>query len=160
MSEVLNWDRQIASFLAQRRIAVAGVSRSSGEAANFIFRKLRDAGYDVFAVNPHAAEVEGVASHPDLESIRPPVEAVVIATPPEAATGLVRECAELGIRHVWMHRAFGAGSYSEEAAALARAHGIALVPGGCPMMFLEPVDVGHRCMRWFLRLTGALPRAA
>jgi hypothetical protein len=35
---------------------------------------------------------------------------------------------------------------------------LSIVPAGCPMMFCEPVDFGHKCMRWVLNLTGGLPK--
>lgn len=160
MTKNEDWSAEIQAFLEQRRIAVAGVSRTSTEAANAIFRKLRDTGHEVFPVNPNAERVEDARCYTEIAAIPGGVDAVVIATPPEAALESVRACVELGIRHVWMHRAFGQGSFSEDAVELARRAGISLIPGGCPMMFCEPVDVGHRCIRWFLRLTGGLPRAA
>lgn len=150
----------IADFLAQERIAVAGVSRQGSEAAILIYRKLRDTGHEVFAVNPRAEAVEGAPCFADLAAIPGGVDAVVIATPPAAAPELVRQCAELGIRRVWMHRSFGRGSVSDEAVQLAREHGIAVIPGACPMMYCQPVDLGHRCMRWMLKVSGGLPRAA
>ena len=153
-------DEAVREFLACKRVAVAGVSRSKDEAANFIYRKLRESGYNVCAVNPRAESVEGDLCYPSLAAIPRGVEAVVIATHPDVAASIVRECAELGIRHVWMHRSFGRGSVSQEAVELCREHGIRVIPGGCPMMFLSPVDVGHRCMRWLLRWTGGLPKAA
>jgi uncharacterized protein len=155
-----NWSEAIVEFLAQKRIAVAGVSRSPTEAANAIYRKLRDSGYQVFAVNPKAATLEGAACYPDLAAIPGGVDAVVVATPPQASLDVVRQCAELGIERVWLHRSFGSGSVSDEAVALGRERGIDVIPGGCPMMFCDPVDVGHKCMRWLLRLTGGLPKAA
>jgi hypothetical protein len=147
-------------FLAERRIAVAGVSRDPKQAANLIFRKLRDTGHDVVAVNPRATEVEGVACYDRLSAIPQPVGACVIATPPAAADALVEECAALGIRWVWMHRAFGAGSVSASAVEACRKHGIRVIAGACPMMFCEPVDTGHKCIRWFLRVTGKFPGTA
>jgi predicted CoA-binding protein len=81
----------------------------------------------------------------------------MVCVPPKAAASVVRECAELGIRHVWMHRSFGAGSVSPEALALAREHGIQAIPAGCPMMYVDP-DPGHRCMKWFLRWRGRIPK--
>jgi predicted CoA-binding protein len=152
-----NLMQAVKNFLDQKRIAVAGVSRKSGEAANLIFRKLGSAGYEVFAVNPKAQEVEGATSYPSLAAIPGGVAAVVIATPPGAAPEIVQECADLGVRHVWMHRSFGSGSVSDEAVELCREKGIAVIPGACPMMFCEPVDFGHRCMRWLLKVTGGLP---
>jgi predicted CoA-binding protein len=144
----------VDDFLGQRRIAVAGVSRRSEEAANLIYRKLRGAGYEVFPINPNAAEVEGDTCYPDLRSVPGALDGVVVVTHPSSADAVVRECAELGIRRVWMHRSFGQGSVSDSAVDFCREHGIEVIPGGCPMMFCEPVDIGHRCMRWFLKFTG------
>jgi len=160
MRQADNWNEAITNFLAQRRIAVAGVSRSRTEAANTIYRKLRDSGYQVFPVNPKAAALEGTVCYPDLAAIPGGVDAVVVATHPEASLGVVSQCAELGIKHVWLHRSFGSGSVSNEAVSLCRERGIEVITGGCPMMFCAPVDVGHKCIRWFLRLTGGLPKAA
>jgi hypothetical protein len=150
---------KIQDFLAQKRIAVAGVSRNpQSEAANFIYRKLRAAGYEVFPVNPHAERVEGDRCYPDLKSIPPPVQAVMIATRPEVAEQIVHECAEIGVTRVWMHRSFGTGSVSDAAAKFCQDHHIIVISGGCPMMFCQPVDFGHKCMRWILRLSGGLPK--
>lgn len=143
----------VSDFLAGRRIAVAGVSRDGDVPANIIFRKLRDAGYDVVPVNPHTDEVEGVVCYRELASIPEPVDGLVVATPPEAAVDLVRDCIRLGIPRVWMHRSFGTGSVSDEAVLLAQEAGLAVIPGSCPMMWVEPVDPAHTCLRWFLRVT-------
>lgn len=149
----------IQDFLAQKRIAIAGVSRHpQGEAANVVYRKLREAGYQVFPINPNAERVEGDRCYPNLKSISPPVDAVVIATRPEAAEQLVHECAEIGVSRVWMHRSFGPGSVSDAATQFCRDNQITVIPGGCPMMFCQPVDFGHKCMRWILNLTGGLPK--
>lgn len=149
-----------AKFLALKRIAVAGVSRSpkSEHAANLVYRRLRERGYEVFAVNPNADEVEGDVCYPDLKSIPEGVDAVVIGTTPEAAESVMQDCAELGIGHVWMHRSFGTGSVSEQAAALGREQGITVIAGGCPLMFQPCADVPHRMMKGMLRLTRGLPK--
>src|SRR3990170_2849582 len=148
----------VDDFLGQKRIAVVGVSRSSGQAANLIYRTLRKANYEVFAVNPNAAEVEGDAAYPDLKSIPGGVGAVLIATAPAAAESIARDCAEQGISRVWMHRSFGEGSVSDKALDFCRANGIAAIAGGCPLMFIPGADFGHRCMRWVLGVTGRLPK--
>ena len=152
--------KAVDDFLAQKRIAVAGVSRSADQAANLVYRGLRKAGYEVFAVNPNADEVEGDACYPDLKSIPGGVDAVVIATAPDAADAVAHACAEQGVTRVWMHRSFGKGSVSEDATDFCRANGIEAIAGGCPMMFLPGADFGHRCMRWLLGLTGGLPKEA
>ena len=161
MSKSATLETKVREFLAHERIAVAGVSSNDTNApANLIYRKLRDASYEVFAVNPRVASVEGDDCYPDLAAIPARVGAVVVATHPEVTPEVVSQCIDLGIRHVWMHRSFGAGSVADEAVTRCREHGIHVIPGGCPMMFLSPVDVGHRCMLWFLGLIGKLPRAA
>jgi predicted CoA-binding protein len=137
-----------SAFLANRRVAVTGVSRhAEGHGSNAIYRRLRERGYQVFAVNPNAREVEGDPSYADLKSIPNGVDAVVIATRPELAINTMRECAELGIKHVWMHRGPGAGSVSAPAAEFGRQHGITVIDGGCPLMFGPTADFGHKVMR-------------
>ena len=148
-----------AEFLAGRRIAVTGVSRNAEDhGANVVYKRMRERGYEVFAVNPNADEVEGDRCYHDLRSIPGGVEGVVIGTRPEIAEETMRECAELGIGHVWMHRGPGAGSVSASAADYGREHGIAVIDGGCPCMFGPTADPGHRAMRTVLTLTGNVPR--
>ena len=137
-----------ARFLAARRVAVTGVSRTpETHGSNNVYKRLRERGYEVFAVNPNADEVEGDRCYQDLKSIPDGVEAVVIGTRPEIAEATMRECAELGITQVWMHRGPGAGSVSEAATAYGRAQGITVIDGGCPLMFGPTADFGHKVMR-------------
>jgi uncharacterized protein len=147
-------------FLAHKCIAVVGVSRTQNKAANLIYRKLRTEGYKVFAVNPNATTVEGDISYPNLKAIPDKPEGVVIVTKPEITDQIVRECAELDIARVWMHNGMDSKvtSISAEAAAFCRKQGIAVIPGGCPMMYCSNADIGHRFMRWLQALTGSLPR--
>lgn len=146
-------------FLSEKRIAVTGVSRHpETHSSNTVYRRLRERGYDVFAVNPNADEVEGDRSYHDLRSIPGGVDAVVIGTRPAIAEETMRECAELGIKRVWMHRAFGQGSVSEEATRYGREHGVAVIDGGCPCMFEPTADPGHKVMRVLGTFTGKVPR--
>ncbi len=153
--------KAVADFLAQKRIAVAGVSRSSSTAAaNIVYRTLRDRDFDVFAVNPNADEAEGDTCYPDLRSIPGGVDAVLVATTPSVAVSVAEECADLGISRVWLHRSFGEGSVSDEATEYCRSQGITVIAGGCPSMFVERPDIAHRCMRLVLGITGGLPKEA
>jgi predicted CoA-binding protein len=140
-----------SAFLAKKRVAVTGVSRTAKtHGANSVYKRLRERGYEVFAVNPNADEVEGAHAYDDLKSIPGGVDAVVIGTAPHNADGTMRECADLGIKHVWMHRGPGEGSVSPTAAAFGRDHGITVIDGGCPCMFGPTADFGHKIMRVFL----------
>jgi len=149
--------KKVAGFLAGKRYAVAGVSRTPKQAANAIFRRLVASGFEVLPVNPNATEVEGVHCYPDIASIPGEIDGVVIATPPAAALSVVQQCAAKGVGHVWFHRSFGAGSVSKEALKECKTHGIAILEGGCPLMYCEPVDPGHKCIRMMLRLLGKVP---
>lgn len=147
----------VSDFLAGKRFAVTGVSRDPKQAANAVFRKLVKRGYEVFAVNPNAAEVEGAMALPDIRSLPDPIDGVVIASHPRTALDIVRQCAEKKIGRVWFHRSFGEGSVSEEAVAEGRKLGLTCIVGGCPLMYCAPVDGGHQCMRWILGFSGRVP---
>jgi hypothetical protein len=148
----------VAAFLEGRRIAVAGVSRQSTQVANAVYRKLRSAGFEVVPVNPNATQAEGVRCYPDVGSVPGRVDGVLIAAHPEVALSVVRQCAERGVKQVWFHRSIGQGSVSAEAVRECGARGIACIVGGCPLMYCEPVDGFHRCLRWWLGLRGRVPR--
>jgi len=148
----------VAAFLSGRRIGVAGVSREPAQAANAIFRKLKGAGYDVFPINPRAKEAEGVTCYRDVGDVPGRLDGVVIATAPSVSAAVVRRCHECGVPRVWLHRSFGDGSVSDQAVRDCAALGVDCIVGGCPMMFCEPVDFGHRCMRWWLQHQGRVPR--
>lgn len=146
-------------FLNHRRIAVTGVSRTPGNhGSNAVYKRLRERGYDVFPVNPNADTVEGDSAYHDLHSIPGSVEAVIIGTRPDRADETMRECAELGIKHVWMHRGPGGGSVSASATAYGRDHDITVIDGGCPCMFGPTADRGHQAMRVLFTLTGNVPK--
>jgi uncharacterized protein len=153
-------DTTVQDFLAQKRIAVAGVSRSNHHhpAGNLIHQRLKKTGHEVFPVNPHMQTFEGDRCYPDLRSIPGGVDGVVIITRPEVTEQIVHDCSAAGVSRVWMHQSMAKGSsVSPAAVEYCRQHDIAVIAGACPMMFGPGADVGHTCMRWFLKLTGGLP---
>jgi hypothetical protein len=160
----------VQDFLSQKRLAVAGITRTRDEAANLIYRKLRDTGHQVYALNPNTDIFDGAPCYPNLKSLPEPVDGVVIVTRPEVAEQIVQECVELSIPRVWMHCSLGTSpkigknlaakitSASAAAVRLCQENNITVIPGGCPMMFCEPVDFGHKCMRWTLGVMGHLSK--
>lgn len=149
-----------AEFLAQRRIAVTGVSRTpASHGANVVYKALRDKGYEVAAINPNATTVEGDPCYPDLASVPGGVDAVVIATGPDHADETMQQAVDAGITRVWMHRSVDKGSVSATATQLGRSHGVTVIDGGCPLMFGEASDPGHRFMCRLFTLTGRVPRS-
>ena len=153
-------DAKVDDFLAQKRIAVVGVSRnkSNHPVGNLVCRRLKSTGHDIFPVNPHMQSFEGDRCYPDLRSIPGGVDGVVIITRPETTERIVRDCSAAGVRRVWMHSSMAKGpSVSPAAVEYCRQHDISVIAGACPMMFGRGVDFGHTCMRFLMKLTGRQP---
>lgn len=158
--ESTNLEAKIADFLAQKRIAVAGVSNDSRHhvAATLVYRRLKKTGHDVFPVNPNLETFEGDRCYPDLKSIPDGVDGAVIVTRPELTEQIVRDCGDAGVRRVWMHESMMKGSSVSQAAVdYCRQRGISVIAGACPMMYGPHPDFGHTCMRWMMKITGRLP---
>lgn len=135
----------IEEFLAQRHIAVVGVSRDSHQFANSVYRRLQHDGRVLYPVNAAAggAPIEGGSSYTTLADVPDPVEGVLVFVPASSAADVVRDAIARGIPRVWLHRGAGRGSVSEEAVQLCRDRGVAVVDGACPLMFEQPVRGIH-----------------
>ena len=156
-------DTMVQDFLAQKKIAVVGVSDKRETGCNLAYRKFKEAGYAVSGVNPRLTTFEGDPCYPDLQSIPGKPDAVFILTNPQVTEQIVQQCVDLGIRHVWMHCLMGTKpglatsmtSVSQEAVRMCQENGITVIPGSCPNQFLKP-DFGHRLMRMMMRTLGFL----
>jgi predicted CoA-binding protein len=153
-------ETKVNDFLAQKRIAVAGVSRddSGHPSANLIYDRLKSTGHEVFPVNPNMQSFGGDHCYPDVQSIPGGVDGVVIITRPEVTERIARDCVAARVPRVWMHESMVKGSsVSDEAVQYCREHGISVIAGACPMMFGDGVDFGHRCMKWYMDFAGTMP---
>lgn len=148
----------IDGFLAQRRFAMIGVSRNPGDFSRTLFREFLQRGYDVIPVHPAGGEMDGRTCAASLALVAPPVEAVLLMTPPTVTEVLVRECVPAGVRRVWMYRAAGAGAVSQPALEFCAANGIEVVPGECPLMFLPGTPWFHRLHGFVRKISGTYPR--
>ena len=154
-------DDMVQNFLSQKGIAVVGVSDQRDTGCNLNYRKFKQNGYQVYAVNPRIRAFEGDPCYPDLNSIPEAPEAVFILASPKVTEEIVQQCVDLGIKHVWMHCMMGTRpglaqsmtSVSQDAVAMCREHGIQVIPGTCPNQFLKP-DFGHAMMRVMWRTFG------
>jgi predicted CoA-binding protein len=156
---VTTLNQAAATFLGHKRIAVTGVKpHAQGHGGNAVYKRLRERGYETFAVNPAEDEVEGDRCYHSLKDIPGGVDAVVIAGEADATEGTVRDCVDLGIGYVWMHRALGVDSVSASATGYGRENGVLVIDGGCPLMFGPTSDVGHKVIRALLTPTGRVPR--
>lgn len=144
---------RVQDFLSQKRIALSGLSRTNDSGAGSIYLKLREHGYEVFALHPEAEALHGDDCYPSLSAIPGGVDAVFIMNSPDISEQIVDEALALGIKQFWMHNnTFMPSSVSEAAVARCHAAGVNVIDVGCPMMFLEP-DFFHRGMCWVLRAT-------
>ena len=156
-------DNLVQGFLAQKKIAVVGVSDKRETGCNLAYTKFKENGYQVYAVNPRISTFDGASCYPDLKSIPEKVDAVFILTSPKVTGQIVQQCVDLGIKHVWMHcmmgtkpgLAAGMTSVSQDAVEMCKANGIAVIPGACPNQFLKP-DFVHAMMRGLWRMFGFL----
>ena len=147
-------------FLDCRRFAVTGVSREpANHGSNVVYKRLRERGYDVVAINPNAETVEGDRCYATLAEVPDEIDVVVIGTRPERAVDTMKECIDRGITKVWMHRAFGAGSVSVHDSIVSGGNGITVIDGGCPCMFAPTDDSAHRFLRHVCTWTGKVPRS-
>lgn len=153
----------VQEFLAQKVIAVVGVSDKRETGCNLNYRKFKESGHRVHAVNPRISTYDGAPCYPDLKSIPERPDAVFMLTGPRVTEQMVQQCVELGIKHVWMHCLMGtkpglsAGttSVSQSAVEMCRANGITVIPGSCPAQFIKP-DFGHDMMRKLWKMFGYL----
>ncbi len=151
----------VTSFLAGRRLAVVGASDERANFGRTVYRELKEHGYDVVPVHPTAASVAGDPCFAELAAVPGPLDGVVVMVGGPRALGVVRACADLEIPRVWLFKGLGGpGAVSDEAVSLCREHGIEVVAGACPLMFLEPVGWFHRAHRGARHLNGSLTRSA
>jgi uncharacterized protein len=150
----MNSKTKVDDFLAQNALAVAGVSRNVKKFGNFAYKKLKQKGYEVFAVNPEAESIEGEKCYPDLKSLPKTVGGVVIVTKPEKTMNVLQGMVDAGIKKAWMQQ----GAESDEAIRFCIKNGIDEVHGECIMMFAPPVQSFHKFHRWIWGLAGKLPK--
>jgi len=156
-------DNLVQDFLAQKVIAVVGVSDKRDTGANRNYKTFKGHGYQVYAVNPRISAFDGATCYPDLKSIPEKPDAVFMLTSPKVTEQVVKQCVDLGIKHVWMHcmmgtkpgLSAGSTSVSTSAVEMCNAYGISVIPGSCPAQFLE-ADFGHGLMRKLWKMFGFL----
>lgn len=150
----------INDFLAQRRIAVVGASRDPKQLSHVLWQDLRQRRYEAIPVNPSTDELDGQPCYPSVDAIDPPVDAVLVMTPSAASADVVDACARAGVRLVWLWGGIGGTSTSNAAVERAEAHGMRLVAGHCPYMFLAGSGGPHAVHGFLKRLTGGYPKSA
>ena len=150
----------IRDFLAQKRIAVIGISRDPKSFSAQLFEEFFRRGYDMVPVNPQGGQVSGKHCYARVQDIQPPVEAAILMTRPEVTEQVVRDCAEAGVWRIWMFRGTGNGAVNKKAIEFCREHGMKVIPGECPFMFFPDTELVHRVHGFFRKMSGQYPQRA
>lgn len=149
----------IRDFFDARRIALIGASRQKREYSRRLLSDLHQRGYEVFPVNPSADQIDGQRCYARVQDVPGPVERAIVVLPPDKSEQAVLDCAEAGIRDVWLHNHIAAGVQNTRAIYQAEQHGIRLITGFCPFMFLPKTAFFHRLHGWILKMMGAYPKS-
>jgi len=96
-----------AKILKQyRTVAIVGLSPDPNRPSHRVASYLALHGYEVIPVNPHAQEILGKTSYPDLSSMPEPIEILDIFRRSEEVMPVVDEAIRIGAKVVWMHKDF------------------------------------------------------
>ncbi|MDT8308524.1 MAG: CoA-binding protein [Bacteroidales bacterium] len=144
----------IESFLQQRHIAVAGVSRNEKKFGTIVYHHLKERGYNVYAINPFMKEVNGDPVYRTVEDLPDQITAVVAVTKPDQTLQITDALKQKGIDHLWLQR----GSFNDAVIARAEEYELNYIAGRCIMMFAEPVKSIHSFHRFFVKLFGNYPK--
>ncbi|MCC6442500.1 MAG: CoA-binding protein [Armatimonadetes bacterium] len=150
--------QRINDFLAGKRIAVVGVSRSEKEYSRLLFRELVKHGYEAYPVNPNAAEIDGMKCYLHLREIEPAPDRAVLLLPADSTEQAVLDCVEAGIRDIWIHRHIAGGVSGTRAIFRAEEQGLNLITGYCMFMFLPRSPWFHKLHGGLMKLAGIYPK--
>lgn len=146
----------INEFFAQERFALVGVSRSERDFSRLLFKEFTQRGYDVVPVNPHVDEIESRKCYPSILDVNPRVNSVLLMTSEIMTKHVLEECSESGVTLAWVYGISGRNvdprtiQYCED-------HGIRIVAGYCPFMFLPNAAMFHRLHGWVWNVIGYYP---
>lgn len=122
----MNEQNAITRFLAGSPFAVVGASRDPSKIGYRVVDAYRQAGREVYPVNPHADEIANLTAWRSLDAAPQPIHGVSVITQPTLAEFIVELAAGLGIGNIW----FQPGAESDAAVARAEELGMNCIAGG------------------------------
>jgi len=146
--------KQVESFLAEKKLALAGVSTTANKFGNAVYKDLSAKGYELYLIHPSANEINGIPCYSSLSELPGEVGGLINVVPPEQTEKLVREAHSTGVKRVWMQQ----GSESKAAIEFCEQNGIDVIHGECILMFAQPQGL-HKFHHWLWGLFGKLPKA-
>ena len=127
---MISADDELGRILREARtIAVVGLSADPEKPSHEVAAYLQAHGYRIIPVNPRGGVILGETVYADLRSVPEPIDIVDVFRPAEACLDVAREAVAVGAKVLWLQL----GIVNEEAAALARAAGLAVVMDRCTL---------------------------
>lgn len=117
-------------YLKKKVYAVVGVSRDKSKYGYKVFKEMKDAGLNVYPINPNATNINGVKAYPSLDVLPEKPDMVVCVVPPKITELVVDSCIKLGVKTIWLQP----GSESPSAIKKAQSAGIDVIHNACIMI--------------------------
>ena len=93
----MNTMQDIQGFVAEKTLAIAGLSRDEKSFSAVAFKELKTKGYKLYPVNPNARRILGEKCYPSVAALPGKVGGVLVFTSPAHTEKVVREAR--GRRH-------------------------------------------------------------
>ena len=149
---------KIDEFLSAKRIAVIGPSRNQKEYSRSLFRELLKQGYDAIPINPNVEELDGRKCYKNISDISPIPERALILLSEDKTEQAVLDCADAGMRDIWLHRHVAGGVSDTRAIYRAEEKGLNLITGFCMFMFLPKSGWFHKFHGGIMKLIKIYPK--
>jgi predicted CoA-binding protein len=126
------WQSQqaIDAALAERTIAVVGLSSNPARPSHDVAKVMQDRGYRIVPINPRETSVLGEQSYPDLVTAAAatgPINLVNVFRESSAVPAIAQDAVKIGARFLWLQL----GVISEQGIAIAEAGGMTCVVDRC-----------------------------
>jgi predicted CoA-binding protein len=146
----------IQKFLKPKKLAVAGASRNPKKFGGTVLKELKEKGFEVYPVNPHASEIQELKCYRSVTELPADVYHLLIVTPKNETLKIADEAISKGIKMIWIQQM----SETPDAVNSVRNAGIPLISKKCILMFADPVTGPHRFHRFLVKLFGRYPKEA
>ncbi len=124
---------EVEAMLQMKNWAVVGATDNTEKFGYKIFKALKEAGYNVYPVNPGITEILGSKCYSALKDLPVTPEVVNVVVPPRVGEQIMKDCSEHGIKNVWLQPGANAASVVE----VAKKVGLNVVDQNCVLVELR-----------------------
>lgn len=131
---------KMTEFLNMRIWAVIGASDNTEKFGYKIFKSMKDAGYTVYPVNPGVSEILGVKCYPSLADLPEKPQAVDVVVPAKVGEQIMKDCAQAGIKNVWLQP----GANASNVVKIGKELGLEVIDTGCVMAEIRLRGISYK----------------